>query len=280
MNQTTYTLRGGLTVARMGFGAMRITGKGVWGPPEDRDEAMRVLQAAVKLGVNFIDTADSYGPNVSEELIAQALFPYPADLVIATKGGFMRSGPNQWTMNGDPGYLRGALEGSLKRLKQERIQLYQLHRIDPSVKRDDTFKMLQHAQEEGLIEHIGLSEVNIEEIKAAGDFFEVASVQNKYSYDFRKWEPELEYCRANGIGFIPWNPLNANNVESMGRIESIAARRGASPHQVALAWLLQHADNILLIPGTSKVAHLEDNMCATALQLSPEDIETLDSLSR
>jgi len=273
-----YQLRGGISVNRMGFGAMRITGQGIWGPPAGREEAIRVLQRAVELGVNFIDTADSYGPNVSEALIAEALHPYREGLVIATKGGFERTGPNQWVMNGKPDHLKAALEGSLKRLKQDRIQLYQLHRIDPAVSRDDTFKFLQQAQNEGLIGHIGLSEVNVEEIKAAGDYFEVVSVQNKYSFDYRKWEPELEYCRDNGIAFIPWNPLNANNAVTMSKVEAIAQKHGATPHQVALAWLLQHAENILLIPGTSKVAHLESNMAAADLKLDAADIATLDGL--
>ena len=276
--KSTYQLRGGLTVNRMGFGAMRITGKGVWGPPEDREEAIKVLRRCVELGVNFIDTADSYGPDVSEELIAEALYPYPKDVVIATKGGFMRSGPNQWTMNGKPDYLKAVLEGSLKRLKQDSIQLYQLHRIDPAVKREDTFRMLQTAQQEGMIQHIGLSEVSIEEIKAASEFFEVVSVQNKYSFDYRKWEPELEYCRDNNIAFIPWNPLNANNADTMAKVENIAEKYSAAPHQIALAWLLQHAENILLIPGTSKAAHLEANVQAEDIVLDAGDAEALDSL--
>lgn len=267
-----------MTVNRVGFGAMRITGTGVWGPPANHEEAIRVLKRAVELGVNFIDTADSYGPNVSEELIAEALYPYADNLVIGTKGGFMRTGPNQWQMNADPAYLRTALEGSLRRLKQDKIQLYQLHRIDPNVPRADTFRMLQQAQEEGLIEHIGLSEVSIEEIKAAGEFFEVVSVQNKYSYDYRKFEPELDYCREQGIAFIPWNPLNANNAQTMARLVAVAQKNSSTPHQVALAWLLQHAENILLIPGTSKVAHLEDNLKAADLNLSEADIQALDAM--
>ncbi len=274
---TTYTLRGGLTVNRMGYGAMRITGAGIWGEPKDRAEAIRVLQRTVKLGIDFIDTADAYGPNISEELIAEALYPYPQDLVIATKGGLMRSGPNEWQTNGHPDHLKKALEGSLKRLKQDRIQLYQLHRIDPAVPREDTFRFLQQAQQEGLIEHIGLSEVSIEEIKAASDFFEVASIQNKYSYDFRKWEPELNYCREQGIAFIPWNPMNAGNAQSMARLEALAFKHKSTPHQVALAWLLQHAENILLIPGTSSVAHLEENVKAANITLSEEDLQSLET---
>lgn len=274
---THFTLRGGLVVNRMGYGAMRITGKGIWGPPEDETEATHVLQRAVELGVNFIDTADSYGPHVNETLIAEVLSPYPPDLVIATKGGFMRTGPNLWHVNGHPDHLRSALEGSLKRLKRDSIQLYQLHRIDPAVPRENTFRFLQQAQEEGLIQHIGLSEVSVEEIKAAEDFFEVASVQNKYSFDYRKWEPELEYCRERGIAFIPWNPLNANNAQTMARLQSIAEKHDATPHQIALAWLYGHAENILLIPGTSKVAHLESNMESAGIALDKDDLHFLDS---
>jgi pyridoxine 4-dehydrogenase len=276
MQSTTYTLRGGLTLNRLGFGAMRIVGPGVWGPSQDHDEVIRVLQRAVALGVNFIDTADSYGPNVSEELIAEALYPYKPGLVIGTKGGFMRTGPNQWHINSHPDHLAHALEGSLKRLKLDATDLYQLHRIDPTVPRKDTFRFLQRAQEEGLIRHIGLSEVSIDDIKAAADYFEVVSVQNKYSFDFRKWEPELEYCREQDIAFIPWNPLNANNAQTMAGIERIAQKNDTTPHLVALAWLLQHAENILLIPGTSKVAHLEMNMKAAEVRLDEEDIKALD----
>ena len=189
----------------------------------------------------------------------------------------MRTGPNLWNVNGHPDHLRSALEGSLKRLKRDSIQLYQLHRIDPAVPREDTFHFLQQAQEEGLIEHIGLSEVSAEEIKAAEDFFEVVSVQNKYSFDYRKWEPELDYCREQGIAFIPWNPLNANNAQTMARLQSIAEKHNATPHQIALAWLYGHAENILLIPGTSKVAHLESNMESASIALDEDDLHFLDS---
>ncbi len=277
MNQT-YSLSSDLTIHRMGFGAMRITGPGVWGPPANRDEALAVLQKAVALGVDFIDTADSYGPDVSEELIAEALFPYPENLVIATKGGFARTGPNAWQMNGNPAHLQTALEGSLKRLKRDQIELYQLHRIDPAVPRKEMFLFLKRVQQEGLVKHIGLSEVSIADVEEAQEYFEVASIQNKYAFDYRKWEPELEYCRENGIAFIPWNPLNANNRETMAKVEAVAGRYGASPQRVALAWLLQHAGNILLIPGTSKVAHLEENMKATDLVLDAEAVAMLDAL--
>ena len=275
--KTTYSLSPDRTIHRMGFGAMRIVGTGVWGPPADKDAALAVLQKAVELGVDFIDTADSYGPNVSEELIAEALYPYPKDLVIATKGGFERSGPNAWEMNGKAAHLKEALEGSLKRLKLDQIELYQLHRIDPSTPRKETFTFLQKAQEEGLIKHIGLSEVSIADVEEARQYFEVVSIQNKYAFDYRKWEPELEYCLQNGIAFIPWNPINANNKDTMAKVQSIAGKHGASPQQVALAWLLQHAENILLIPGTSKVAHLEENMKTVDLVLDADDMAALNA---
>ena len=266
-----------LSINRIGYGAMRITGPGIWGQPVDREQAIQVLKKAHELGVNFIDTADAYGPDINEELIAEALYPYPADLVIATKGGFMRSGPNQWHMNGHPDHLKQALEGSLKRLKKERIQLYQLHRIDPAVPRKESFQFLRAAKDQGLIEHIGLSEVSIEEIQAASEYFEVVSVQNKYSFDFRKWEPELNYCREKGIAFIPWNPMNANNVDSMKALQGIAEKHGRSPQQIALNWLLQHSENILLIPGTSKLKHLEENMQIADFELDATDLAILDA---
>ena len=275
---TTYKLPGGTKINRLGFGAMRITGRGIWGMPEDKPEAIRVLKRAVELGVNFIDTADAYGPNVSEELIAEALYPYPPGLVIATKGGFLRGGPGDWRVNADPDHLRSALEGSLKRLKLDAIDLYQLHRIDPTVPREKSFRMLQKAQEEGLIKHIGLSEVSTEEIAAASDYFEVVSVQNHYNFEYRKWEPELQYCRENGIAFIPWNPLNGKNPLAVESATAVADKHGVSLQQVALAWLLQHAENIIPIPGTSKVAHLEDNMKAAELKLERVDIQILDRL--
>lgn len=268
-------LGGDLAVNRMGYGAMRITGNGVWGQPERRDEAIQVLHALPALGVNFIDTADSYGPNVSEELIAEALHPYPAGTVIATKGGFMRTGPNQWQINSHPDHLRKALEGSLKRLKTDTIDLYQLHRIDPTVPYEDTLRFLQQAQQEGLIRHIGLSEVSIANIKRAQDFVNIVSIQNKYSIVYRNWEPELEYCNENGIAFIPWNPINAGNILFVETLNKIAAHHNASPQQVALSWLYNHSPNILLIPGTSKLAHLQENMKAVDIQLSAEEMRQL-----
>jgi aryl-alcohol dehydrogenase-like predicted oxidoreductase len=270
-----FTLGDDLTVRRMGFGAMRITGQGVWGPPKDHDEAIRVLRRAVELGVNFIDTADSYGPHISEELIAEALYPYPKGLVIATKGGFLRSGPNQWHINSHPDHLKEALEGSLARLRLDRIDVYQLHRIDPTVPFEETLSFLQGVQEEGLIKQVGLSEVGVEEIKKAEEYVEVVSVQNKYSQDFRKWEPVLEYCEQTGKAFIPWNPLNAGNLENMKPIGRVADRMGVTPHQLALAWLLYHSPNNLLIPGTSSVRHLEENMEAEKIELNDELLEEL-----
>jgi len=277
--EKTYTIGSDLTISRLGYGAMRITGKGIWGPPKDKAEAIRVLKKAVELGVDFIDTADSYGPNVSEELIAEALFPYAEGLVIATKGGLTRTGPDQWPVNAHPDHLRGALEGSLKRLKLEQIELYQLHRIDPNVPFEDTLEFLKKAQQEGKIKHIGLSEVTVENIKKAQEFVEIVSVQNMYSIDNRKWEAELQYCAENKIAFIPWFPLNGGNEEGMKKIEQLAQKKNATVQQVALSWLLHHSPNILLIPGTSSVEHLEENMKTISVELMPEDLDELESLS-
>jgi len=242
----TFTLGGDLTINRLGYGAMRITGKGIWGPPKDHDESIRVLKRAVELGVNFIDTADSYGPHVSEELIAEALYPYKSDLVIGTKGGLLRTGPDQWPVDSSPEHLKEALEGSLKRLKLDQIDLYQLHRIDPKVPAEKTFKFLQKVQQEGKVKHIGLSEVSVDDIKKAQEFFEVVSVQNMYSVDNRKWESVLDYTKENNIAFIPWFPLNAANVASQEKLQKVADKYSATVYQVALSWLLHHSDNILL----------------------------------
>jgi len=277
--EQTFSIGGELSVNRMGYGAMRITGKGIWGPPKDEDEAIRVLQRAVELGVNFIDTADSYGPHVSEELIARALYPYPEGLVIATKGGLLRTGPDQWPINAKPEHLQQALEGSLRRLKVDKIDLYQLHRIDPVVPAEKSFEFLQQAQSEGKIKHIGLSEVDVDTIKKAQEFFEVVSVQNMYSVDNRKWEHVLQYCKAHNIAFIPWFPLNAGNVASQEILKQVAGKHDASVHQVALNWLLNHSPNILLIPGTSSVEHLEENMKSVTLELDDSDIRDLNSIS-
>lgn len=274
----TFTIAGEHTVNRMGFGAMRITGEGVWGQPKDHAEAIAVLKRAVELGINFIDTADSYGPYVSEELIAEALHPYASGLVIATKGGLERTGPNQWPVNGHPDHLRKALEGSLQRLQLSQIDLYQLHRIDPKVPFDQIFEFLQSIQEEGLVRHIGLSEVSVEDIQKAEKYITVASVQNMYSVDNRKWEPVLEYCEANELAFIPWYPIGGGNLKGSQALDRIADKHNSSSHQVALSWLLYHSPNILLIPGTSSVKHLEDNYAAVNLALDEEDIAELDSI--
>ncbi|WP_210520038.1 aldo/keto reductase [Hymenobacter terricola] len=275
---TTFTIGGAFTVNRLGYGAMRITGKGIWGPPANHDESIRVLQRAVELGVNFIDTADSYGPNVSEELIAEALYPYKPGLIIGTKGGLLRTGPDQWPVDASPRHLEEVLHGSLKRLKLDQIDLYQLHRIDPKVPFENTLKFLQQAQKDGLIKHIGLSEVSVADIKKAREYVEIVSVQNMYSVDNRKWEAELDYTREQGMAFIPWFPLAGGNKEALAALDQLAAKHGATQQQIALSWLLHHSPNILLIPGTSQVKHLEENMKTADIQLSPEDMKALDAI--
>lgn len=274
-DKKTWKLGGDMEINRLGYGAMRITGKGVWGQPENEPEAIRVLKRAIDLGVNFIDTADSYGPNVSENLIAKALYPYPQDLVIATKGGFERTGPNEWVINGRPEHLKEALEGSLERLRMDRIDLYQLHRLDPDVPFDETIGFLKEAQDEGLIKHIGLSEVNVENIRRAQKQIEIVSIQNKYSLTFREWEAELDFCAENNIAFIPWNPIIASRPNPDERIKKIAAKYNATEAQVILKWLFNHSGNILLIPGTSSVAHLEENLAAENISLSQEDFDLI-----
>jgi len=276
----TFTIGGDLTVSRLGYGAMRITGPGIWGPPQDHDESIRVLKRAVELGIDFIDTADSYGPHVSEELIAEALHPYPAGLVVATKGGLLRTGPNQWPVDASPKHLEEALHGSLQRLQVKQIDLYQLHRIDDKVPAEDTFRFLQKAQQEGLVKHIGLSEVNVDQIKHAQEFFPVVSVQNMYSVDNRKWEAVLDYTRAQNMAFIPWYPLAGGNAEALKALDQIAQKHGATPQQIALSWLLHHSPNILLIPGTSKVSHLEENVKTADIALSAEDMAVLDKVGK
>jgi len=277
---TTFSIGGDLTVNRLGYGAMRITGEGIWGPPQDHDESIRVLKRAVELGVNFIDTADSYGPNVSEELIAEALHPYPQDLVIGTKGGLLRTGPNEWPVDASPEHLRDVLHGSLERLKLDQIALYQLHRIDPKVPFEKTLEFLQKAQQDGLIKHIGLSEVSVEEIKKAQEYVKIVSVQNMYSVDNRKWEAELDYTREQNIAFIPWYPLAGGNEEALAALDTLAKKHEATRQQIALSWLLHHSPNILLIPGTSKVKHLEENMKTADIHLSAEDMASLDKIGQ
>lgn len=272
----TFSL-GELTINRLGYGAMRITGEGVIGPPRDKAEALRVLKSCLDLGINFIDTADSYGPNVSEELIAEALYPYPDGLLIATKGGFERPGPNKWVMNGRPEHLEQALKGSLKRLKLERIDLYQLHRFDPKVPSAEFLEKLAELQKQGYIRHLGLSEVSIAQIEEAQQHFEVCSIQNKYSLMFRKWEDELRWTEERGIGFIPWYPLDAGALENP-TLQAMATQYAASVYQIALAWLLAHATNMLPIPGTSSVAHLKENTAAAHIEMKPEDLAQLEAI--
>ena len=272
----TLTLGARLTVGRLGFGAMRLTGDGIFGPPRDRDECRRVLRRAVELGVTFIDTADAYGPAVSEAIIAEALHPYPAGLVIATKGGFERPGPHEWVTNGRPEYLRAACEGSLRRLRLDCIDLYQLHRIDPQVPDADQFGALADLRREGKIRFVGLSEVGVEHIARARRTVPIVSIQNRYNLDDRTWDPVVEYCTSHGIAFIPWYPLGAGSLGVSAPLAQVARRHTATPLQVALAWLLARAPIMLPIPGTSKVAHLEENVAAASLSLTPDDIRTLE----
>jgi pyridoxine 4-dehydrogenase len=276
----TFRLGGDLPVHRLGFGAMRITGKGIWGEPRDADEARRVLRRTLELGINLIDTADSYGPEVSERLIGETLYPYPEGLVIATKGGLERPGPDQWTPNGRPEHLKKALHGSLKRLRLERIDLYQLHRIDPDVPAEESLGFLKEAQQQGLIRHVGLSEVNAEELERARRTVEVVSVQNLYNLGDRKWDDMVDLCAREGIAFIPWFPLAAGRLgEPGGKVQEIARKLGATPAQVALAWLLRRSPTMLPIPGTGSVDHLEENTAAAQVELSEEDFQALTQAS-
>lgn len=267
-------LGGKLSVSRLGFGAMRLTGEGIWGPPKDRQGALAVLRRAVELGVNFIDTADSYGPNVSEELIADALFPYPADLVIATKGGWNRPGPNQWTHDATPAHLRKAVEGSLQRLRLDRIDVYQLHTPDPVVAFEDSMGTLARLKEEGKIRLAALSNVTQEHIERALKIVPIVSVQNRYSFADREWDYVVDYCERNGIAFIPWFPLGAGRVAG-DKLNEISRKRNATPHRVALAWLLKRSPIMLPIPGTSSVEHLEENVAAASLRLTAEEYDAL-----
>ena len=267
----TITIGGDLTVNRMAYGAMRITGEGIWGPPKDHDEAIRVLKRTLNLGINFIDTADSYGPYVSEELIAEALHPYPDGLVIGTKGGLLRTGPNQWPVDGSRKHLEEALNGSLKRLKIDRIDLYQLHRFDTKVPTEEYLGFLKEAQQQGKIRHIGLSEVDVEQIEEAKQYFNVVSVQNMYNFGEQRWNNVLKYCEQNNIAFIPWFPLNAGNVDAEQAIKRVAARHQATDYQIALAWLLAASPVMLPIAGTSSVKHLEENVQAAGIKLTDED---------
>jgi aryl-alcohol dehydrogenase-like predicted oxidoreductase len=270
-----------LRVTRLGFGAMRITGKGIWGPPPDRAESIRVLRRAVELGINFIDTADSYGPHVSEEIIAEALHPYPANLVIATKGGFDRTGPDKWVENGKPEHLRAACEGSLRRLRVDRIDLYQLHRIDPKVPAEDQLGTLKDLQAQGKIKHIGLSEVSVRQIEHAQKIVSIVSVQNRYSITDRGAEDVLEYCEKEEMAFIPWFPLAAGRLSRENSlIGRLATQWKATPSQIALAWLLARSPVMVPIPGTSNAKHLEENVAAAGLKIDPEEVQELAQAAR
>ena len=271
----TFRLGGELPVHRLGFGAMRITGKGIWGPPQDRQEAIAVLRRTVELGITLIDTAESYGPHVSEQLIAEALHPYPPGLVIATKAGLDRGGPDQWSPNGRPKRLQECLDGSLRRLKLERIDLFQLHRIDPAVPEEDQFGFLQRAQQEGKILHVGLSEVTADQIERAQRFFKVVSVQNQFNLVDRQWESVLDYCDRENIAFIPWYPLQIGTAGDRPEMKKIAKRYGVSASQVALAWLLRRSHVMLPIPGTSRVSHFEDNVAGAAIWLTDAEFKEL-----
>eukprot|EP00873_Tetraselmis_striata_P032407 jgi/Tetstr1/452671/TSEL_039707.t1 len=275
----TFTL-GDFTINRLGFGAMRVTGRGIWGPPADHDGAIATLKRLPELGVNFIDTADSYGPDVSEELIREALHPYDG-LLVATKAGLTRAGPDRWAPNGMPDYLIEQAQKSLKKLGVKQIALWQLHRIDPRVPRDEQFGAVRTLLDQGIIAHAGLSQVSIEEIEAAQKVFPVATVQNRYNLIDRGSEEVLDYCEQHGIGFIPWFPLAAGNLAKPGSVlDGIARKHGAAPSQIALAWVLKRSPVMLPIPGTSKVAHLEENVAAAGIDLSDEDFAALDEAGR
>ncbi len=276
-----FSIGGGLPVTRLGYGAMQLPGPGVWGEPRDADEAVRVLRRVVDLGVNLIDTADAYGPNVADLLIKRALHPYPADLVIATKVGFTRQGPGRWTPLGRPEYLRQQAELGLRHLGLEQIPLLQLHRIDPTVPLADQVGELAKLRAEGKVRYIGLSEVSVDQLRAAQEITPIATVQNLYNLANRGAEDLLDYSAANGIGFIPWFPLATGQLAKPGtRLAEIAGRRGASPSQLALAWLLRRSPVMLPIPGTSSVAHLEDNVAAAGLELTDGEYAELEAVAR
>ncbi len=274
----TFTIGGDLVVNRIGYGAMRITGKGVWGPPADKAAALATLRRAVDLGVNLIDTADSYGPNVSEELIAEALYPYPAGVVIATKGGWERVGPGQWTHNASPEHLARAVEGSLKRLRLERIDVYQLHVPDPAVSFDASMGTLARLREEGKIRHVALSNVTREHIERARKIVPIVTVQNRYSFADREWDFVVEYCQEHNIGFMPWAPLGQVRFAHEA-VEKVAKELNATPMQVGLAWLLKRSRVMLPIPGTSSVKHLEENVAAGKLELPEKLYDELSAVS-
>jgi aryl-alcohol dehydrogenase-like predicted oxidoreductase len=274
----TVTLGGDLTVNRMGFGAMRITGKGIWGPPADKSAALATLRRAVDLGVNFIDTADSYGPEVSEELIAEALHPYPAGLVIASKAGWQRPGPGQWTHNASPAHLEQSLHHVLKRLRLERIEVFQLHIPDPAVSFEASMETLAHLREQGKIHHVALSNVTLEHVERARKIVPIVSVQNRYSFSDREWDFLLDYCEANGIAFLPWGPM-AQGKKANETVEKIASERSVSTAVISLAWLLRRSPVVLPIPGTSSVSHLEENVSAAGFKLSDAEFAELNAVA-
>jgi aryl-alcohol dehydrogenase-like predicted oxidoreductase len=275
----TIEIGGDLTVNRFGFGAMRITGPGIWGEPEDKEEAQRVLRRVIDLGINFIDTADSYGPAVSEQLIADTLYPYPDDLVIATKGGLTRPGPNRWVPNGRPDYLRKQCESSLKRLRVDEIDVYQFHRPDPNVPFEESVGALLQLKDEGKIRHIGLSNVTVDQLKRAEKLTPIVSVQNRYNLFDQESEDVLEQCSLEQIAFLPWRPVGGGELEEQqGVLRNVAAKYKATPTQLALAWLLAHSPVMLPIAGTSKVSHLEENLAAVGLDVAPSDLAELDKI--
>lgn len=272
----TFTIGGDLTVYRLGFGTMRLTGPGIWGPPADKNETIAVLRRAIELGVNLIDTADSYGPEVSESLIAEALYPYPPQLVIATKGGYLRPGPDQWKPDGRPEHLREALEGSLRRLRLERIDVYQLHVPDPNVPYEESVGALADLRAAGKIHHIGVSNVNPDQLERARKMVPIVTVQNRYNLMDRASEKMVDICEREGLGFIPWFPLATGDLtKDGGKLSQIAQRHHATPGQIALAWLLQRSSNMLPIPGTSSVKHLEENIAAALIRLSNDEFQAL-----
>jgi aryl-alcohol dehydrogenase-like predicted oxidoreductase len=270
----TITIGGDLVVNRLGFGAMRITGSGIWGPPPDHDEAIATVRRAVELGVNFIDTADSYGPDVSEELLAEALHPYPADLVIATKAGLVRPGPNRWEADGRPEHIRSACEGSLRRLRVDQIAVYQFHRPDPKVPLADSIGTFVELQNEGKVRHIGVSNVSVAQLAEAQELTTIVSVQNRFNADDRSSDAVLSACEGSGLAFLPWAPIQQSEV-----LETIAARHQVPSRQLALAWMLARSPQLLPIPGTGSVSHLESNIAAAALALSPEEVDEITSAS-
>jgi pyridoxine 4-dehydrogenase len=285
----TFTIGGDLTVYRLGFGTMRLTGPGIWGPPADRQGALAVLRHALDLGVNLLDTADSYGPEVAESLIAEALYPYPKDLVIATKGGLLRTGPNRWPADGRPEHLREALEGSLRHLRLDRIDLYQFHRPDHKVPFEDSVGALAKMREEGKIRHVGLSNVTIDQLARAQKIVPIVTVQNHYNLAMRESEhmnvaeseEMIDLCARQGIGFIPWSPLAFGELaHSGGALDQIAQRHNAQPGQIALAWLLNHSSTMLPIPGTSRVKHLDEDMVGATIKLSQEEFDAIDQISK